>query len=770
MNYLLRSQWRDLISRPVATIALLLNLTLALFAITTVHVVSHTLVHEFAQVQLRSGYHYVIPFADQRESSYFALRARWRAGELPIIIGMVPVIEGNLQTNGRAIPLIGIDLVSDSIAAIDLNNAQAQTEFLTQDTVIVFGDDLVATTFPSHIKVMEYRSGEHAFLLADIATAQKLLHRTGEIDAVWLRYDKMPTWEWMEHLSPGITTGFGFRGPVITLPDLDIRSMSDWQPTQVFAGSIAFNIGLLGMLAVLVSGFIVYEMTVRSVRRRAREFNRLQTIGVTALQIRSVLLLESIVLVILAALVSTVLAFLFLEQNTLISKVTQSTFLIANAKGAFLGISTALVGVMLAFARGTGRFSGVVLLCSLVLAAAMFYCGVWMTNTLVGAYLAVLALCVLHIVVLTPTVVQTINALVSRLRPKGLITRLNLRALSRHVQQSHIAVIAFSLAIATAIGITVMISSLRTDFFYLLEVRLPPGVQVRDAGNVDPVIIRQWRGVEDVREYFRGDGTLSTGKTTVVATTLDEFEARRYGFANDSEQIGIYVNEKIATESQIQVGDELSITLPGLDPMSFPVIHVFKSYGDMSRVVLLPQDQIPSGSLVRDRLLIVVHPNSFSSVEQQLLEEYPGTTVLNHRQIRERAVDIFDKTFALTNLIAFITVVVAVIGLFNAALAMQSAKKDEYRLLNSLGFSRFALFRQSFSQAILLGLVCCLLSVPLGLAVAWILCELVNPRAFQWTIGIHIAPTAVAYPLFLGLGAATLASVLPWFLVRRNSQ
>ena len=190
----------------------------------------------------------------------------------------------------------------------------------------------------------------------------------------------------------------------------------------------------------------------------------------------------------------------------------------------------------------------------------------------------------------------------------------------------------------------------------------------------------------------------------------------------------------------------------------------------MSRIVLLPRDQIPSGSLVRDRLLIVVHPNSFSSVEQQLQEEYPSTTVLNHRQIRERAVDIFDKTFALTNLIALIAVLVAVIGLFNSALAMQSAKKDDYRLLNTLGFSRFALLQQSFSQAILLGFVCCLLSVPLGLAVAWILCELVNPRAFQWTISLHIAPTAVAYPLFLGLGAAILASVLPWFLVRRNSQ
>jgi len=142
--------------------------------------------------------------------------------------------------------------------------------------------------------------------------------------------------------------------------------------------------------------------------------------------------------------------------------------------------------------------------------------------------------------------------------------------------------------------------------------------------------------------------------------------------------------------------------------------------------------------------------------------------VLNHGEIRERAVQIFNRTFALTRLIALIAVAVAVIGLFNSALAMQSTKRAEYRLLNTLGFSRLALFGQSFTQSTLLGLVCCLLSVPLGIGIAWILCELVNPRAFQWTISLHVTPLTLGYPLLLGLSAAVLASVLPWIFVRRN--
>lgn len=719
--------------------------------------------HEFDEGQPQYSYHYVVPFADNRESSYFTFRERWRTGELPEIVGMVPVLEGNLEIGGRAIPLIGIDLVSDSQATFDLGDAKLSTQLVTQDSVIVFGDEIVNTSFPDHIKVLEFRSGQQTFLLADIATAQNLLDRKGEIDVAWLRYNRVPAWEWMEHLSPGITTGFGFSRPEISLTGFDIESMDFWQPTQTFVGSIAFNMGLLGMLAVLVSGFIVYEATVRSIERRAQEFDRLRTIGVSVLQIRSVLILEATSLVLVSALVAAVLAFVFLQQNAPISSVPKTTFLIATSKGLVLGMSTALIGVMLALTREVRRVSWFVLVLGVVIAVATLCFGIWMTTTLVGAYLAVLALCVLHIIALTPAIIRFLDALLPRYTPKSLISRINVRAMWHHLKQAKFATIAFSLAIATAVGITIMVGSLRTDFVELLDARLPPGIQIREASKLDRTIIRQWTGVEEVREYYRGEGNLSIGKTDVIATSLDEFEASRYGYESDTDRVGVYVNEKVATQLQARVGDELVLKLPSMTPIRLPINHIFKSYGEVSRVVLLPINPIFSSQLVRDRLLIVVQPDSFSAVERKLQEAYPSATVLNHREIRERAVQFFDRTFALTNLIALITVAVAVIGLFNSALAMQSAKRDEYRLLNTLGFSRLELFRQAFAQSSLLGFVCCLLSVPLGIGIAWILCELVNPRAFQWTISLHVTPLTLGYPLLLGLSAAVLASVIPWF-------
>ena len=463
-----------------------------------------------------------------------------------------------------------------------------------------------------------------------------------------------------------------------------------------------------------------------------------------------------------SALVAAVLAFVFLHQNDLISSVPKTTFLIATSKGLVLGMSTALIGVILALTREMRNVSWFVLVLGVVIAVATLCFGIWMTTTLVGAYLAVLALCVLHVIALTPAIIRFFDALLPRYAPKSLISRINVRAMWYHLKQAKFATIAFSLAIATAVGITIMVGSLRTDFVELLDARLPPGIQIREASKLDPTIIRLWTGVEEVREYYRGEGNLSIGKTNVIATSLDEFEASRYGYESDTDRVGVYVNEKVATQLQVRVGDELVLNLPSMTPIRLPINHIFKSYGEVSRVVLLPMDPIFSSQLVRDRLLIVVQPDSFSTVERKLQEAYPSATVLNHKEIRERAVQFFDRTFALTNLIALITVAVAVIGLFNSALALQSAKREEYRLLNTLGFSKLELFRQSFTQSSLLGFVCCLLSVPLGIGIAWILCELVNPRAFQWTISLHIAPMTLGYPLLLGLSAAVLASILPW--------
>jgi putative ABC transport system permease protein len=54
-----------------------------------------------------------------------------------------------------------------------------------------------------------------------------------------------------------------------------------------------------------------------------------------------------------------------------------------------------------------------------------------------------------------------------------------------------------------------------------------------------------------------------------------------------------------------------------------------------------------------------------------------------------------------------------------------------------------------------------ILALPLGLAMAWTLCTVINPRSFGWTVDLHLAVSAWLPPLLLGLLAAVLTGALP---------
>jgi hypothetical protein len=50
--------------------------------------------------------------------------------------------------------------------------------------------------------------------------------------------------------------------------------------------------------------------------------------------------------------------------------------------------------------------------------------------------------------------------------------------------------------------------------------------------------------------------------------------------------------------------------------------------------------------------------------------------------------------------------------------------------------------------------------MPLGLAFGWILCAVVNPRAFGWTVEFTLQSPALLMPVAVGIGASAIAGLL----------
>jgi putative ABC transport system permease protein len=122
---------------------------------------------------------------------------------------------------------------------------------------------------------------------------------------------------------------------------------------------------------------------------------------------------------------------------------------------------------------------------------------------------------------------------------------------------------------------------------------------------------------------------------------------------------------------------------------------------------------------------------------------------------------IFDRTFAITQVLRLLTIGVAFVGVLSALMALQLERTREQAVLRATGVTPAQLSRLTLLQTGLIGLYAGLLSLPLGWLMSEVLIEVINRRAFGWSIMTRLPPAAVIEALLLALGAALLAGLYP---------
>ena len=132
-----------------------------------------------------------------------------------------------------------------------------------------------------------------------------------------------------------------------------------------------------------------------------------------------------------------------------------------------------------------------------------------------------------------------------------------------------------------------------------------------------------------------------------------------------------------------------------------------------------------------------------------------------------RSLKVFDRTFAITRVLRVLLLVVAMVGVLGSLMALQLERSREHATLRAQGVTPLGLFALIGGQSALLGLLAGLASLPLGLGMAWALVEVVNPRAFGWTLQWHTDPLLLAEAMASAVFAALLAALWPaWRMAR----
>ena len=772
---LIKSHWRFLRRHPVGALATLIGITLAVMAVATVHLVSQSIRGTLDALQGDSFAHtHVLTGPALTEQGYFRLRQRWRQGEFPTVAAMAPAIDDFIDLGGQPTRIIGFDALAGLASAATTPqqpSGRPDATFLTQDTVIATAATAkairragIAVTVVEAATQLGAGSGP-ATLLADLPTAQRLLGREGQVDAVWLRVDgaRAGFLDVLDAILPGITAALPrYADPVID--DYRVVSARRWNPASRFADAMAFSLGALAMLSLLMAALVAAQASYSQVARRRLEQERLVAIGVSRRALRALSLCEG-------SLLGTVGTAVGLALGTAVGErllaaafdgaVTTSTGPWLVAKAVLCGVAAAAVGPVLANrVPNTGDRTRHVL-GGLGIAAGAFAIA---DTTLLSAFAAIAGLCAVQMAYAVPLFGSVAKRLAALTQAIG--ARANLRAAAVRVGELRLALGALSVAVATAIGMGLMVESLRHDFTAMLEERLWPGVYVnadRPVTAADLDWIAAQPPVRAVRRYADVDARLLQGPASVSLATLTADETRRYAFAGELTTRGM-INEVGARLFGLGVGDSVTVVAGG-GHFDVEIGHVFRDFGAPAARAILPAtthvSRLPAEAVRWRRLAVLADSDALDGLTASLADRFGTANVRNQATIRAVAMDVFDRTFAVSRSLTSVALAVAVLGLYAALTALQASREREFQLLGAIGYSRAETWRLALVQSSILGAVAAVSAVPLGFAIAWLLCNVIQPLAFGWSINLRVDLAAVVVPLLLGIVGAAAAGVVP---------
>ncbi|WP_207062623.1 FtsX-like permease family protein [Motiliproteus sp. SC1-56] len=644
-------------------------------------------------------------------------------------------------------------------------------------------------------------------VLMDIGQAQVLLDLPGRLDAIELYLSKAEARRVQAWLPAGTR-----------LETADEQRAA----SQGLSDALHLNLSALSLLAMVVGLFLAYNCLSFSLLQRQSLFAQLRTIGLTRRELAGYLVLELTLLGILGALLGGLLGSVLAEKLlVLVTRTLNDLYGTSPIERLQLGAAVitkcavvTLGGLLLvgwgplrwllgqpvreagsqvSLARDTNRKATRRGWMAALMVAGAVALGSWPGSGLAGGYLAV-TLVLLASAALVPPLTAACcrilgRSLGQRQRP-ALMLQMALRDGDRGTGRSGVALAALVLAIATTLGMGTMIGSFRLTLEGWLQQRLnadlyvAPLSAVPGADKVLPPELWQWLAAEprvQALASFRGFQTRLAGRhVELISARLPPPARAGYRFvAGDAvaawegfDRPGqVLISEPLAIHQGLAVGEPVTLTTPR-GTRVFEVAGIYYDYGsDNGRVLINRRHWEGEGSDQAGRVAGVylqagADITAFIDALRLAYPE-PPLRITPTQGALERSMAIFERTFAVTDVLRLLAVMVAFAGMLAAVLALQLERQAELRLYHALGFSPGERLRLLLYQALLIGLIAGLLAIPTGLVLAWGLIHWIQLRAFGWSLAWSVQPGLLLQAPALALLASLLAFAYPaWRLVR----
>ena len=640
-------------------------------------------------------------------------------------------------------------------------------------------------------------SALNQLMIADIAVAQTWLNQFGWLSRIDVR---IPAGDSALHsklqslLPPG-TQLLNAAGRTRSLTEMSAAFMT--------------NLTAMSLLALLVGIFLIYNSVSFAVLQRRGLIGVLRALGVTRQQVFALILTEGAVLGLLGAAMGVMLG-IWLGEHLLVlvsrsindfyfrvnvTEVTVSPFSISMGLIAGLGATLVAAAVpaaeaasyqpKLALTRSvlehrTGRLLPVIAIAGLstgMLAVVLLY---FSGSNLVAGLAAVFML-ILGFSLCVPLAVRAITSVLEPVaaRVGGISARLAVSGIGANLSRTGVAIVALAVAVSATIGVSVMVDSFRGSVSAWLDKTLQSDIYVSapygalDHGLIEDIV--QTPGVAAYSTSRRVWLENEAGRTRIIAVQMapGSYAGMELLDADPElvwrafeEEGAVLVSEPYAYRNAVAGGDTIKlITLSG--EQDFPVAATYQSYDVNAGAVFMSRrtyDRFWNDPKIDSIGLYVSPGTNVDDLMQQVTDIGAGRQqifIRSNREIADLSLQVFDRTFIITDVLYWLATGVALIGILGAMLALQLERARELAILRALGMTPVQLGAMVTMQTTVIGLLSGLAAVPLGLVMAWVLIEVINRRAFGWQMDILVSLDVLLAAVLFSVGAAFVAGIYP---------
>ena len=734
-----------------------------------------------------------------------------------------PRVEGFalLPATGEEVPLFGTDLVGDtrlgSAGAMRRPGISGLTDgrsvWATASLGVSPGEtlELIAGDRRLELEVQGVLDSASAtagrFVLMDIAPAQRALGRIGRLDRIYV-YTQGDARDWSAVLAPLLPPAASIL-PAGTGTE-DSRRMLD---------AFRWNLRMMSYATILVGAFLIYNTVSAYIVRRRQQIGIARAVGASRSMVRAAFLFEGAVFGVLGVAAGLVLGRLLAigavdaVGQTVSSLYVSSTpgeiafrpWTVAVAVVAGIGVSVlsawwpareaagvapteAMAGATLDYEVHTASHRFTVAAAVLAVLAGVCCLIPPAGRVPVGGYVALVCL-IGAAAMISPRVSTVVLGLCGRWLavPFGVVAGIAARGLAASLGRTSVIVTAMAVATALIVGMAVMVGSFRATVVDWVEHRLQADFYLSPAGGGGrgapatmsedvAAPLQAVPGVMDVGRYrtypIRYAGVPATLGLAEVAL-YDRYSGIRFLEGPAPEAIwpqlaageSVIVSELFSHRHGMHTGDTIRLPL-GAEAVELRVAGVFYDYSGERGFVVGDRDALLEHLPDRrvSSLSVYLDPGAdFETSREALARAVSGLEVLvtPTRTLRERSIDTFDRTFAITWALEAIAIFVAILGMAEALLNLVFDRRVELAQLRMHGASMGQIRGLILVQAGLLGVAACLLGLVLGVAWSQVNLLVIHKQSFGWSVQLHWPVAFLAAALGLVFAASVASGLYP---------